>query len=186
MYIIAGLGNPEEKYRATRHNVGFDVLDALADRHDIRISVKDNLAMTGKGYICGQKVLLAAPMTYMNKSGDSIWRLVDYYKVDPASELIVISDDIALPAGGLRVRPGGSAGGHNGLKSIIGSLGRQDFTRVRVGVGDKPAGSDLAAHVLGRFAPEDRKLVDETIIKACDAIETIITDGTDKAMNKFN
>ncbi len=186
MYIIAGLGNPEEKYRGTRHNIGFDVLDALAERHDLKISVKDNLAMTGKGYICGQKVLLAEPMTYMNNSGDSLWRLADYYKIDAGSELIVVSDDIALSVGSMRIRAGGSAGGHNGLKSIIEHLGRQDFIRVRVGVGDKPENSDLVKHVLGKFAPEDRKIIDETLTRACDAIETILTDGVDKAMSRFN
>ncbi len=186
MYIIAGLGNPENKYRGTRHNIGFDVADALASRHDIRIGIKDNLSMTGKGYICGKKAIIAEPMTYMNKSGDSIWRLADFYKIDVSSELIVISDDIALPVGKIRIRPEGSAGGHNGLKSIIESLGRQDFIRIRVGVGDKPEHSDLADHVLGRFAPDDRKTVDETVIRVCDAIETILTDGTDRAMNRYN
>ena len=186
MYIIAGLGNPEDKYRGTRHNIGFDVLDALAARHDIRIGIKDNLSMTGKGYICGEKVILAEPMTYMNKSGDSIWRLADFYKIDVSSQLIIISDDIALPVGRIRIRPDGSAGGHNGLKSIIGSLGRQDFIRVRVGVGDKPEQGDLVNHVLGRFDSEDRKIMEESIVNACDAIEMILTDGCDRAMNRFN
>ncbi len=186
MYIIAGLGNPEEKYRGTRHNIGFDVIDALAGRHDIKIAIKDNLSMTGKGYICGEKVILAEPMTYMNKSGDSIWRLADFYKIDVSEQLIIVSDDIALPVGKIRIRPEGSAGGHNGLKSIIGSLGRQDFIRVRVGVGDKPDGRDLADHVLGRFGEDERKIMSESIERTCDAIEMILTDGTERAMNSFN
>lgn len=186
MYLIAGLGNPEEKYRGTRHNIGFEVLDALADRHDIRVTSDKCRALVGKGYICGEKVLLVKPLTYMNNSGESIAALVDYYKLDAKKDLIVIYDDIALPVEKLRIRPEGSAGGHNGIKSIIARLGTLKFDRIRVGVGDKPEGRDLVDHVLGRFSSEDRVKIEETIIRACDALETIITDGVDTAMNRFN
>ena len=186
MYLIAGLGNPEEKYRGTRHNIGFEVLDALADRLDIRVTSDKCRALVGKGYICGEKVLLAKPLTYMNNSGESIAALVDYYKLDAKKDLIVIYDDIALPVEKLRIRPEGSAGGHNGIKSIIARLGTLKFDRIRVGVGDKPEGRDLVDHVLGRFSSEDRVKIEETIIRACDALETIITDGVDTAMNRFN
>lgn len=186
MYIIAGLGNPEEKYRATRHNIGFDILDALASRHDITIGSRESLAMVGKGYICGHKVILAEPMTYMNKSGDSIVKLVNYYKADTKSELIVVYDDIALPVGKIRLRPDGSAGGHNGIKSIIASLGTQDFMRLRMGVGDKPKDMDLVDHVLGHFSKEDRELMNTSIDRACDAIESVITNGIALSMNSYN
>ncbi len=186
MYLIAGLGNPEEKYRGTRHNIGFDTLDALAERHDIKVTAGQCRALTGKGYICGEKVLLIKPLTYMNNSGESISLLADYYKADVKKDLIVIYDDIALPVGKLRIRPEGSAGGHNGIKSIIAGLGTQDFGRVRIGVGDKPEGRDLVDHVLGRFSSSDRFVIDETIVRACDAIETILTDGVDASMNRFN
>lgn len=186
MYIIAGLGNPEEKYRATRHNIGFDIVDALAARHDIKIGSRESLAMVGKGYICGKKVILAEPMTYMNNSGDSLLQLSDYYKIDVSDELIVVYDDIDLPVGRIRLRPSGSAGGHNGIKSIIARLGTQDFCRLRMGVGKKPEQMDLVDHVLGHFDKDDRTVIDSTILTACDAIEAILTDGIETAMNKYN
>lgn len=186
MYIIAGLGNPDEKYRQTRHNIGFDTLDRLADRHDIRVMGRECQALVGKGYICGCKVILVKPQTYMNNSGDSLRSLVEYYKADPENEVIIIYDDIALPVGKIRVRPDGSAGGHNGIKSIIGRLGTEGFSRVRIGVGQKPEGMDLAAYVLGRFSSEDRTQIDEASKKACDAIETILTDGIEMSMNRYN
>lgn len=186
MYIIAGLGNPEEKYRATRHNIGFNIVDVLAARHDITIGSKESLAMVGKGYICGQKVILAEPMTYMNNSGDSLNALAQYYKIDITKELIVVYDDIDLPVGKIRLRPEGSAGGHNGIKSIISRLGTQNFSRLRMGVGSKPEQMDLVDHVLGHFSAEDKKIMEASMDRACDAIESILTDGIMTAMNKYN
>ena len=186
MYLIAGLGNPTRQYDHTRHNVGFDVIDALAEKYHISINEKKHKALLGKGVINGQKVILAKPQTYMNLSGESLVELVNYYKLDPESELIVIYDDISFSPGNLRIRESGSAGGHNGLKDIIGRLGTQKFMRVKIGVGAKPKGWDLADHVLGRFSSGDRKLVDEAIEFAADAVEKIITDGPDAAMNEYN
>ncbi len=186
MYIIAGLGNPEDKYRKTRHNMGFEILDELAKRHDIVIGRKEHLAMTGKGYINGCRVILAEPYTYMNNSGDSLIQLAEYYGIDVATELIVIYDDIDLPVGKLRLRPEGSAGGHNGIKSIIKRLGTNQFLRVRAGVGAKPDQMDLVDHVLGHFPEEDREAVKEMTTKACDAVESIISDGIERAMSRYN
>ena len=186
MYIIVGLGNPTRQYEGTKHNVGFDTIDYLIDEYQISSSGTGHKALFGKGMIAGQKVIVAKPMTYMNLSGESVRELVNYYKADPESELIIIQDDIDLEPGQLRIRKQGSAGGHNGLKDIIGRLGTQKFMRVKVGVGAKPKGWDLADHVLGRFSADDRKLVDEAIELAADAVEKIITDGPDAAMNEYN
>ena len=186
MYIIVGLGNPTRQYEGTKHNVGFDTIDYLIDEYQIPSSGTGHKALFGKGMIAGQKVIVAKPMTYMNLSGESVRELVNYYKVDPESELIIIQDDIDLEPGQLRIRKQGSAGGHNGLKDIIGRLGTQNFMRVKVGVGAKPKGWDLADHVLGRFSADDRKRVDEAIELAADAVEKIITDGPDAAMNEYN
>lgn len=186
MYIIAGLGNPGKEYVNTRHNVGFDVIDALADKYNISVLELRSKALIGKGIIQGQKVILVKPLTYMNLSGESIRPIVDYYKSDAEEELIVISDDISLPPGGLRVRKKGSAGGHNGLKNIIRQLGTENFKRIRMGVGEKPKAYDLADWVLGHFSPEDRKAVDEAAAKAVHAVELILTQGVDTAMNEFN
>lgn len=186
MVIIAGLGNPGREYEHTRHNAGFDVIDALSEAEGISVREPEHKALVGKGFIAGQRVLLAKPQTYMNSSGESIRELTDYYKIDPTRELIVISDDITLAPGQIRVRKKGSAGGHNGLKSIIAQLGTDGFQRVKLGVGEKPADWDLVDHVLGRFEPDDRKLVDEAIVRAADAIRMMLTDGADAAMNEFN
>ena len=140
MYIIAGLGNPGKQYAQTRHNVGFDTIDILADKYNISVDTKKHKALCGKGMIEGQKVVLAKPQTFMNLSGESVRELVDFYKIDPEEELIVIYDDISLEPGQLRIRPKGSAGGHNGIKNIIAHLGTQVFKRVKVGVGEKPKG----------------------------------------------
>ena len=186
MYLIAGLGNPTKEYDKTRHNVGFSVIDVLADRYRIDISEKKHKALCGRGVIEGQKVLLLKPQTFMNLSGGPVQEMAAYFKIDPESELIIIQDDIDLEPGQLRIRKQGSAGGHNGLKDIIGRLGTQKFMRVKIGVGAKPKGWDLADHVLGRFSSGDRKLVDEAIEFAADAVEKIITDGPDAAMNEYN
>ena len=186
MYLIVGLGNPTAKYEKTRHNAGFDVIDAIADKYGIELNLRKGKAFCGTGYIEGQKVMLAKPQTYMNLSGDSVSALVNFYKLDPMEDLIVVFDDISLAPGNLRIRKKGSAGGHNGIKDIIAKTGTDQFARVKVGVGEKPAGWDLADHVLGRFSAEDRKLVDEAIEHAADAVEKIITDGADAAMNEYN
>lgn len=151
MYIIAGLGNPDRKYVNTRHNIGFEVIDAIAEKNDIVLGEKKHKAVIGKGMVAGQKVILVKPVTYMNLSGESIRSVIDFYKADEKSELIVISDDISLDVGQIRIRKRGSAGGHNGLKNIILHLGHDSFIRVRMGVGDKPPKLDLADYVLGHF-----------------------------------
>ncbi len=186
MYIIVGLGNPGKEYQGTRHNIGFDVVDALADKYNISISERKHKAMIGKGVVEGQKVILVKPMTFMNLSGESVREVLDYYKVDEEEELIVVYDDISLVPGGLRIRGKGSAGGHNGIKSIIQHLGHDVFKRVKVGVGEKPKGWDLADHVLGRFTTQEREAVDEAVKVAVEAVEILVTDGLDAAMNRCN
>lgn len=186
MFIIAGLGNPGKRYENTRHNVGFDAIDELVDRYRIPSSGVSHKAMYGKGMIEGQKVILAKPLTFMNLSGEAIRGLVDYYKIDPEEELLVIYDDISLEPGNIRIRKKGSAGGHNGIKSIIAQLGTQNFQRIRIGVGEKPKNWDLADYVLGTFAREDRALVDEAIGHAADAAALIVQGKIDEAMNRFN
>ena len=186
MFIIAGLGNPGREYASTRHNMGFDTIDELVDRHKIPQGGLKFTSLNGKGIIAGQRCVLVKPLTYMNLSGGPVQEWCHFVKADPAKELIVICDDIDLAPGQLRIRAKGSAGGHNGLKHIIERLGTQDFTRIRIGVGAKPEGWDLADHVLSRFSPEDRKKVDEAICLAADAVEMILEKGVDAAMNEFN
>ena len=186
MYIIVGLGNPKTEYKNTRHNIGFDVIDVLADKYNIVTEIRKHKAFCGKGFIGSEKVVLAMPQTYMNLSGDSVREIVDYYKIDIEKELIVIYDDVDLDVGQLRVRKKGSAGGHNGMKSIIGQLGTENFTRIRMGVGAKPKGYDLADYVLGHFSKDEREIMDGSIIKATEAVKEIIEEGVDMAMNRFN
>nr|MCR5311293.1 aminoacyl-tRNA hydrolase [Lachnospiraceae bacterium] len=155
MYIIAGLGNPGREYAGTRHNAGFMAIDELASRFGIDVSEKKHKGLIGKGVIEGNKVILLKPQTYMNSSGESLREAVDYYKIDPEEELIVIYDDISLNPGDIRVRKQGSAGGHNGMKSIIAHLGTQGYTRVRIGIGEKPPRMDLADWVLGHLTGDD-------------------------------
>ncbi len=186
MYIIAGLGNPGPKYDGTRHNMGFDTIDVLADDHNITSCGVQMRAMFGKGIIGGEKVILLKPMTYMNLSGEAIGAFVRYYKIDPETELIVVYDDIDQEPGQLRIRKKGSAGGHNGMKSIIQHLGTDKFPRVRIGVGAKPAGWDLADHVLSRFSKEERAKIDEAVEKAARAVEMIVAGDVEGAMNAYN
>ena len=186
MYIIAGLGNPDRQYQNTRHNVGFDVIDVIADKYDIAMGERKHKAIIGKGYIAGQKVVLVKPQTYMNLSGESIRQVIDFYKVDEKSELIVISDDVSLDMGQIRIRKRGSDGGHNGLKNIIMHLGHDEFIRVRMGVGEKPTRMDLADYVLGHFSAKEREVMNEGARTATLAIETIIAEGPDAAMNRYN
>ncbi|MGN1160126.1 MAG: aminoacyl-tRNA hydrolase [Lachnospiraceae bacterium] len=186
MYVIVGLGNPGREYENTRHNIGFRVIDAVAERYGIDVTEKKHKALIGKGAIEGQKVLLVKPQTYMNLSGESVRAVIDYYKVDEKDELIVIFDDISLDVGKLRIRKKGSAGGHNGIKSIIAHLGHDSFQRIKMGVGDKPKGYDLADYVLGHFSAEDNRLMEESIGRAVEAVTVMLQDGPDKAMNLYN
>ena len=186
MKIIAGLGNPTRKYEGTRHNIGFTVIDALAQEYNINMNEKKFKAICGKGMIGGEKVLLLKPQTYMNLSGESIIEAVNYYKCDPEEDLIVIYDDIDLDVGRLRVRAKGSAGGHNGMKNIILHLGTDVFARIRVGVGAKPKEYDLADYVLGHFPKEEMEAIDEGRQHACKAASIIIEDGISAAMNQCN
>ena len=186
MYIIVGLGNPGKEYGGTRHNIGFDVIELLAGQENISVAEKKHKALIGKGVVAGQRCILAKPQTFMNLSGESVRALLDYYKADEKEELIVISDDVRLDVGQIRIRKKGSAGGHNGLKNIIAMLGHDTFIRVKMGVGEKPRGWDLADYVLGRFSGPERKIMDEAAERAADAIRSIITQGADAAMNDFN
>ena len=186
MYIIVGLGNPGKEYENTRHNIGFATLDQLAEAGGISVLEKKHKALIGKGMIDGQKVILVKPMTYMNLSGESVRELMDYYKIDEKSELIVISDDVSLPPGQLRVRKKGSAGGHNGLKNIILHLGHDEFIRLKMGVGEKPQGYNLADYVLGHFTGDEKKEMQEAAKRGADCVRMIMKDGPDAAMNAFN
>ena len=186
MFVIVGLGNPTAQYEGTRHNAGFDVIDVLAEKYNISVDARKCRAFCGKGVIAGQKVLLVKPQTYMNLSGESVGGIVNYYKIDPESDLLVIYDDISLDVGQLRIRKKGSAGGHNGIKNIIAMTGTQNFLRIKVGVGEKPAGWDLADHVLGHFDAADRVEVEKAIGHAVEAAEMMITGETDAAMNRYN
>ena len=186
MYIVAGLGNPTKKYEHTRHNIGFDVIQCLAEQYNINMNTKKFKGLCGMGLIEGVKVLLLQPQTFMNLSGNSIGEAVDFYKCDVADELIVVYDDIDLEPGSLRIRKKGSAGGHNGMKDIIAHVGTQEFQRIRVGVGGRPEGQDLVNHVLGRFSGEDRKVVEEAVHSAAEAVKLMVQGQTDAAMNQYN
>ena len=186
MYIIVGLGNYEKKYENTRHNIGFEVIDKLAEQENISVLEMKHRAVIGKGIVAGQKCILAKPLTYMNLSGECVRELIDYYKMDETAELVVISDDISLAVGQLRIRKKGRAGGHNGLKNIIAHLGHDSFVRIRVGVGEKPKEWDLVDHVLGHFSTEERKIMDDSVGRAADGIRMILSQDVDAAMNEFN
>ncbi|WP_026526691.1 aminoacyl-tRNA hydrolase [Butyrivibrio sp. VCD2006] len=186
MYLIVGLGNPEKKYNATRHNVGFGVIDVLSEKYDIDLTEMKFKGMYGKGRIGNEKVILLKPLTYMNLSGESVRPVADYFKIDTKTELIVISDDVELDPGRIRVRPGGSAGGHNGLKNIIAQLGHDEFARVRVGVGKKPPRIDLADWVLGHFDKQDVAYMKDAMDHAADAVRVIMEEDVNAAMNKWN
>lgn len=186
MFIIVGLGNPTKEYEGTRHNVGFDVIDAIADKYNISVTERKNRAFCGKGIIEGQKVILAKPQTYMNLSGESVRGLVDYYKVDEETELLIIFDDVSLDVGGLRIRKKGSAGGHNGIKSIIQHLGSNVFQRIKVGVGEKPKEYNLADYVLGHFTKAEREVMEDGYKHAIEAVEMIVRGDIDAAMNAYN
>ena len=185
-WLIAGLGNPGDAYENTRHNIGFQVLDALGERQKKPIQRLKFKALTNLFTISGEKVLVMKPVTYMNLSGEAVRPAADFYKIPP-ERILVVSDDTALPPRRLRIRKGGSAGGHNGLKSIIQHLGTDQFPRLRVGVGEKPHPDyDMADWVLGRFTGEDKKRMDQAVERAADAIECILKEGLDRGMSRFN
>ena len=186
MYIIAGLGNPTKEYDNTRHNIGFMAIDAIADKYGIDMSECKHKALLGKGIINGHKVILVKPLTYMNLSGEAIRAVIDYYKVDEEEEFIVIYDDISLDVGKLRIRKKGSAGGHNGIKNIIAHLGHDVFKRIKIGVGEKPKGYDLADYVLGHFSKEELEIMKDSIDKVDGAVNLMLEDKIDVAMNEYN
>ena len=185
MKAIIGLGNPGDSYIQTRHNVGFEVLDALASAQGVPLKRNWRLrAFSGKMRVLDREVLLVKPQEYMNRSGRALVRL-KRRGIAP-TEMLVVVDDVGLEPGILRIRERGSAGGHNGLKSIIHELGTDEFPRVRIGVGAKPADSEMTDHVLGRFLPEERKAVDRVVAEAVDAIQFAMHEGIEAAMNRFN
>ncbi len=185
MKLIVGLGNPGDKYKGTRHNAGFRVIDELADRFSISVKNKEHKGLSGQGMIMGEKVILLKPQTFMNLSGDSVAPMAAYYGI-AVEDIIVIYDDICLESGHLRIRKKGSAGGHNGMKSIIARLGSEEFPRVRVGVGAKPEHYDLADWVLGHFDKNLQADADKGDIEAARAVTVMLGEGIEAAMNLFN
>ena len=186
MYIIAGLGNPGSRYEKTRHNCGFEAIDLLAERCGISLKDRKFKSLCGNGVIDGQKVLLMKPLTYMNLSGEAVQAAAAFYKIDPAKELIVLYDDISLEPGQLRVRAKGSAGGHNGIRSIIRMLGTEPFLRVKIGTGAKPADMDLADYVLGRIPLSERADMAAAFDRASKAAVDLVTEPLDRVMNEYN
>ena len=185
MYIIAGLGNPGRQYAGTRHNMGFNVVTRIADDYKMQITIKEHKALCAKGFIGGQKVLLALPQTYMNLSGESVSAAAAWYKI-PNDKIIILYDDISLPVGKLRIRTKGSAGGHNGIKSIIAHLNSDVFGRMKIGVGAPDEHVDLANHVLGHISKEEQTVLFDVLGKTCDAVAEYIANGAQSAMNKYN
>lgn len=185
MKLIAGLGNPTKEYENTRHNIGFMAVDGLAAAYSISVTTLKHKALIGKGMIEGEKVILAKPVTYMNLSGEAVREIADYYKI-PAEDIIVIYDDISLDVGFMRIRKKGSAGGHNGIKSIIAHLGTEDFPRIKVGIGEKRPGQDLADYVLGRFPKDEREMLEKVLDDVKRAVALMVRDDIGEAMNLYN
>lgn len=183
MYIIAGLGNPGREFENTRHNAGFNVLDYFASEHNIKINRTKFKGLCGQGTVGSEDVLLLKPQTYMNLSGESILDAVQFFKID-IKNLIVIYDDVSIPLGRIRIRPSGSDGGHNGMKSIIYLLGRNDFPRLRVGIGAPE--NDMIDYVIGRFSDDEKKIMEDIYKTSCEAAGTIVENGIVQAMNQFN
>ena len=186
MFVIAGLGNPENKYDNTRHNIGFDAIDAIAEKYDITLGQGRGTALWGRGQIGGRKVLLMKPLTYMNLSGQAVVSALNYFKADVTKDFLVICDDIHLDTGRIRIRERGSDGGHNGLANIIKLTGTQDFARLRMGVGEKPSDWDQVDWVLGHFSAEDRHVMDEACKRVAEAVELIVAGDIPRAMSKYN
>jgi len=185
MKVIIGLGNPGSKYDNTRHNVGFDVIDYISQQYNISINKVKFKAIIGEGTIEGQRVILVKPQTYMNLSGESVREIIEWYKI-PVGNIIIVFDDIDLNMGKIRVRPKGSSGSHNGMKSVIYQIQNDNFPRIRIGIGRPPEGWDLADYVLSKFGAEDKKIMDESVKNAAKAVASIIKSGADAAMNTFN
>ena len=185
MLIITGLGNPEKDYRNTRHNIGFETLNKFVYDHNLAFNKAKFRSHIAEGMVFGKKVLLLKPQTYMNRSGEAVRDALLFYKLGPEN-LLVIYDDVALDVGDIRIRKQGSAGSHNGMKSIIYQLEDDSFARIRVGIGAKPEGYTLADYVLSRFAKNETEAMTEGITKATDALEVILKDSVEQAMNKFN
>ena len=185
-WLVVGLGNIGDQYEGTRHNVGFQVVDELAERAGVPVQKLKYRALTNTAQVGGEKVLLMKPVTFMNLSGEAVRPAADFYKISP-DHVLVLSDDVALPVGKLRVRRGGSAGGHNGLKDLIRHLGTDQFPRIKIGVGEKPHPDyDMADWVLGKFQGEDKKIIDQAVKRAADAVELLLSQGVDKAMSRYN
>lgn len=185
MYLIAGLGNPSKTYEGTRHNIGFTMIDAIGKKFDIDVTTKKHKALVGRGVIDGQRVILAKPQTYMNLSGESIREIADFYKIGPEN-IIIIYDDISLEVGQLRIRKKGSAGGHNGIKNIISHLGTQEFPRIKVGIGNKPEGWDLADYVLSKYSKAEQEALEEAADGVVGAVKLMLADDIEAAMNRYN
>jgi len=185
LYIVIGLGNPGSKYDNTKHNVGFNVIDLLADRFKIKVNKLKFKALSGDGIIEGERVLLVKPQTFMNLSGESVREIIDWYKAT-LNNIIIVYDDVDLPLGKIRVRPKGSSGTHNGMKSVVYQIQSDDFPRVRIGVGRPPEEWDLADYVLSKFSSEERKIINGSVSLAGDSVIEIIKSGVESAMNRYN
>ncbi len=186
MWLIVGLGNPGTTYAHTRHNIGFDAIDLLANRHGLEVRGKRAQSLVGEGQIAGQRVVLVKPQTYMNLSGQAVSALRNWYKIDPAHDLLVIYDDMDLPFGRLRFRERGSAGTHNGMRSIVAQLGSSEFPRLRVGIDQAPGHQDAASYVLSRFSKEETAELSDLLGRVADAVELVVREGLTTAMNRYN
>ena len=186
LFVIVGLGNPGKEYTASRHNAGYLAIDRLMDRYGIKLSSKKFDGLSGRGTIDGRKVMLVKPTTFMNNSGRCVKKIVDYYKLDPANDLVILYDDIDLEPGMMRVRTKGSAGSHNGMKSVIQHLKTQEFARIRIGVGTPPPQMDLVDWVLGKIPKEEIPMIRDVCDDICEAVPMIIAGDTESAMNRYN
>lgn len=185
LFLVIGLGNPGSRYDNTKHNVGFETVDLLADKYNIKISKLKHKALYGDGFIENKKVVLAKPQTFMNLSGESVREMIEWYKI-PSQNIIIVYDDIDLQLGKIRVRPKGSSGTHNGMRSVLYHIQTEDFPRVRIGIGRPPQGWELADYVLSKFGGEERKIINESITQAAEAVTAILKSGPETAMNRYN
>lgn len=185
MYLIIGLGNPESDYANTRHNMGFNVINKLSEKYNIEVKKDKFKALFGSGVIEGEKVILVKPQTFMNLSGEAVQEFVNFYKI-PLENVLVIYDDVDIEPGKIRIRKNGSAGGHNGMKSIVSHLSSEKFPRVRVGIGKPHGQKDMIAHVIGGIDDEDKELLDKGVNLATEAVIETLKNNIDSAMNKYN